>query len=42
MIVISKKKKMLMYFVDCIYCLGLLFSIFLEHLGLFVVFRLLC
>jgi len=37
-----RKKKMLMYSVYCIYCLGLLFSIFREHLGLSLVFRLVC
>ena len=37
-----RKKNMLMYFVDCIYCLGLPFFIFREHLGLLVVFCLVC
>ena len=36
---IRRKKKMLMYSVDCIYCLDLLFSIFRKHLGLSLVFR---
>jgi len=33
-----RKKNMLMYFVDYIYCLGLVFFIFPEHLGVLVVF----